>query len=384
MFDFMEFFAGGGMVRAGLGSNWNCVFANDFDFKKSVTYKKNWGDKGEMFVGDVRNIDSKSLPNASLAWASFPCQDLSLAGGGAGLKGERSGTFYPFWDIMTDLSSENRAPKVIAIENVVGTLTSHSGQDFSSICEAFVSLNFKFGVIVIDASLFVPQSRPRMFILGVRADVPIDQSLLAPEPMFPFHTSAVRRACEKLSRKSKQNLVWWNIPTPEIRKVTFSDLIEDYPESVQWHSPEETSSLISMMSPVNKAKVEAAKRAGRKMVGTIYKRTRLEKGNRVQRAEVRFDEIAGCLRTPTGGSSRQSIILVDGPKIKSRLISSRETARLMGLPDTYRIPDRYNEAYHLAGDGVAVPVVRYLAEHVFEPVISGRLPNENKIKENAA
>ena len=107
------------------------------------------------------------------------------------------------------------------------------------------------------------------------------------------------------------------------------------------------------------------------MVGTVYKRTRFDaEGNKVQRAEVRFDDIAGCLRTPGGGSSRQLILVVDGSEVRSRLISSRETARLMGLPDTYALPENYNEAYHLTGDGVVVPVVRHLASQIFEPVLS--------------
>ena len=107
------------------------------------------------------------------------------------------------------------------------------------------------------------------------------------------------------------------------------------------------------------------------MVGAIYKRTRKdENGFKVQRAEIRFDDVAGCLRTPAGGSSRQLIMVVDGAKVKSRLISSRETARLMGLPDEYELPENYNEAYHLTGDGVVVPVVRYLAAHIFEPILT--------------
>ena len=85
--------------------------------------------------------------------------------------------------------------------------------------------------------------------------------------------------------------------------------------------------------------------------------------------------MSGCLRTPAGGSSRQVILVVDGPCVKARLISGRETARLMGLPDTYELPKNYNEAYHLTGDGVVVPVVRHLAEHIFEPVLDSIQPH---------
>ena len=58
---FYEFFAGGGMARAGLGSSWKCLFANDFDGKKALTYQNNWGTQGELFVGDIRNIQVGDL-----------------------------------------------------------------------------------------------------------------------------------------------------------------------------------------------------------------------------------------------------------------------------------------------------------------------------------
>jgi DNA (cytosine-5)-methyltransferase 1 len=126
------------------------------------------------------------------------------------------------------------------------------------------------------------------------------------------------------------------------------------------------------MSPIHRRKVELAKSAGGRVFGAIYKRTRREGGGgRVQRAEVRFDGVSGCLRTPAGGSSRQSILVVEGDQVRSRLLSPREAARLMGLPDSYRLPENYNEAYRLAGDGVVVPVVRFLAAHLLEPLLGG-------------
>ena len=223
---------------------------------------------------------------------------------------------------------------------------------------------------MINADLFVPQSRPRLFIIGARSDIAIAPELVSPEPLEPFHTRGLRRAVAGLPAGVLEHLIWWNVPTPERRVSTFADLIEEQPDSVSWHTQAETQKLLDMMSPVNLAKVEAAKRAGRRMVGGVYKRTRFDKsGAKVQRAEVRFDDVAGCLRTPAGGSSRQTILVVDGHRIRSRLISARETARLMGLSDDYVLPSRYNEAYHLTGDGVAAPVVRHLAQHILEPLL---------------
>lgn len=371
---FYEFFAGAGMARAGLGAGWKCLFANDLDTKKGLTYQANWGTGGELTIGDVCKVKVADLPGqADLVWGSFPCQDLSLAGGGAGLKGERSGTFYPFWNVVRGLIKAGRGPKLIALENVLGTLTSHGGKDFEAICKTFADAGYRYGALVINASLFVPQSRPRLFVIGVREDVEIDPALLSPGPIAPFHTAALQRAFERVGKAPLKRMVWWNVPAPPHRNDTFADLIEENPESVSWHSDAERDQVVAKMSPVNRAKLEAAKRAGRRMVGGIYKRTRLdEKGVKVQRAEVRFDDVAGCLRTPAGGSSRQVIMVVDGKKVRTRLISSRETSRLMGLPDDYKLPKNYNEAYHLTGDGVVVHVVRHLAEHIFEPLLAPR------------
>ncbi len=377
MAKFYEFFAGAGMARYGLGGGWTCLFANDFDFKKGANYRKNHG-AGAFFPGDIRNVQLENLPDvADLVWGSFPCQDLSLAGGGAGLKGERSGTFYPFWDIIHALKIDGRAPKVIALENVCGTLTSHGGRDFAAICETFANAGYRHGSLVINADLFVPQSRPRLFMIGLREDLDLDPALLAPGPLDPFHSRGLRRAIESLPQAAQDKLVWWNLPTPERRVRTFAHEIEENPDSVAWHTPQETAQLLAKMSPINLAKVEVAKRADRRMVGGVYKRTRLnEAGIKVQRAEVRFDDVAGCLRTPAGGSSRQVILVVEGSRVRSRLISSRETARLMGLPESYQLPANYNEAYHLTGDGVVVPVVRHLAAHLFEPLLASRLAGE--------
>lgn len=366
---FYEFFAGGGMVRAGLSSGWSCRFANDFDAKKGEAYCDNWGD-GEMVVDDIRNLSPDDMDGTpDLAWGSFPCQDLSLAGGGAGLKGDRSGTFYPFISIMKELQDRDRAPSIIALENVVGTLTSHKGKDFQAICDALDELGYRYGALVADASLFVPQSRPRLFVIAVKSDVTLPDGITGDGPEQPWHTAALRRAMTNLSDDQQDNWIWWSMPEPSERETDFCDLIEDKPKSVDWHTASETTALLSMMSEVNLAKVETAKAAKQKMVGAIYKRTRWEHGIKVQRAEIRFDDIAGCLRTPAGGSSRQLIMTVHGSKIRSRLISTRETARLMGLPDTYKLPEKYNQAYHLTGDGVAVPVVRHIAENIFEPIV---------------
>jgi DNA (cytosine-5)-methyltransferase 1 len=157
---------------------------------------------------------------------------------------------------------------------------------------------------------------------------------------------------------------WWRLPAPKPGRHSLSEIIEDVPTLVEWHTSDQTQALLDMMSETNREKIDEALRLGNRHVGFLYKRIR----NDVQRAEVRFDGIAGCLRTPQGGSSRQTVVIVENGRVRTRLLSPREAARLMGAPDSFVLPDRYNDAYKAMGDGVVVPVVTWLSEHLLQPL----------------
>ncbi|MFC0633100.1 DNA cytosine methyltransferase [Brevundimonas balnearis] len=369
-----EFFAGGGMVRAGLGDAWRCVFANDIDPKKAETYRANWGDGAELHVGDIHGIEVARLPGvADLMWGSFPCQDLSLAGAGAGLAGQRSGAFHGFWRLVDGLIGEGRAPRIVAVENVCGTLTSRGGADFGVICRAFVDSGYRVGALVINADLFVPQSRPRLFVIGVREDA--DWRMAdAGGPEAPFHTPALVRAVAGLPQSLRERMAWWRVAPPSDPVAPLVELIEEVREPALWHSQARTKAILDLMAPSHLEQVRAALAKPQRTVGAVYRRTRPDgRGGRIQRAEVRFDGRAGCLRTPAGGSSRQVLMVVEQQRVRTRLMTPRETARLMGLGDDFVLPRSATDAYHVTGDGVAVPVVRHLARALFEPLLKARL-----------
>ncbi|WP_420470583.1 DNA cytosine methyltransferase [Brevundimonas sp. FT23042] len=371
-FEAYEFFAGGGMLRAGLGDNWTCTFANDIDPQKAAFYRANWGGE-ELAVGDIGAITAADLPGqADLMWGSFPCQDLSLAGNGAGLGGARSGTFHAFWGLANELLREGRGPTIVAIENVCGALTSRGGRDFETLCRTWAEAGYAFGALVINADRFLPQSRPRLFVVGVRGDVEIDPALLANGPERPFHPDNLRRAVARLPADLRERTLWWRLPEPEAAPASLAELTETDGPHLEWHNQAQTARLLEMMSPVNRAKVEAVRTAADRQVGALFRRTRTDAaGRKVQRAEVRFD-MAGCLRTPGGGSSRQTLVIVEHGRVRSRLMTARETARLMGLADSYTLPGSYSAACKLTGDGVAAPVVRHLARSLFEPLARAR------------
>lgn len=366
-----EFFAGGGMARAGLGPGWSCAFANDLDPAKCRTYRANWDGGPELVEGDIHDIGVSDLPGtADLMWGSFPCQDLSLAGAGAGLVGGRSGAFHGFWRLVQGLVAQGRGPRVVAIENVCGTLTSRAGADFAVICTAFAAAGYRWGALVVDAEPFLPQSRPRLFVIGTRTgDV---AALSSPSPLDPFHPPSLRRAEAGLPPAVREAGAWWRLPCPTPRSIVLADLLEPDAD-VTWRSDAQTAALIGLMAPLHRQRVDAALRSGDRAVGSVFRRTRPDgREGRVQRAEVRFDGVAGCLRTPAGGSSRQILLVADQGRVRTRLITPRETARLMGLGDDYILPARDSEAYHVTGDGVAAPVVAHLARHLIEPLLGVR------------
>lgn len=359
---FCEFFAGGGLARLGLGSNWRCAFANDLDPQKVAHYRAVFGD-AEIVEGDVCAVNADALPrNADLAWASFPCQDLSLAGARKGLSAPRSGAFWGFWRLIEALGPA--APKIIALENVHGLLTTHGGEDFSALVSVLQSAGYFTGAVTIDAASFLPQSRQRVFVVATKIKPP---AALCGAGPGPFHSPTLVAAVEALSAKSKQAWVWWRLEAPNPRNTTLADLLEP-DHAVEWRSAADTARLVSLMSPRQQTQLQALRASGARRIGAAFRRMRTENGAKVQRVEARFDGLAGCLRTPAGGSSRQTLLVVDAGQVRSRLLSPRECARLMGVDDDYSLPRSTSAALHLMGDAVAVPVVRWLSEQVLSPL----------------
>lgn len=357
----LDFFAGSGLVTEGLKDTFKVTFANDICPKKCAVYRANFGND-HLVESSIENVHGDELPVADLAWASFPCQDLSLAGNMGGLdKGTRSGLFWEWVRILSEIDFENRPP-VLCAENVIGFLVAEDGRQFASAYSALRELGYRLGAFVLDAAHFLPHSRPRSFIVAVREDWPVDQRLVSDSAELHIHTRSVLTAA---SAVNDSDWVWWRLPPMPKSKKALLDIVE---RDAPIDAPESTDYLLSMLSPLNKRKVETAASLKRYFVGTGYKRVRVEDGVRRQRLEVRFDGMAGCLRTPEGGSSRQIMVILDRGRVFTRLLTVRETARLMGAPDSFRLPGSYNDGYRAMGDAVAVPVTRWLSQNLLAPL----------------
>jgi DNA (cytosine-5)-methyltransferase 1 len=361
---FAEFFAGIGLVRAGLEAReWRIALANDIDPEKHEMYQGHFKDAEEHFVlGDIHNLEVKGLPPVTLATASFPCKDLSLAGSREGLDGVHSSAFWGFIQVLERLG-QNRPPLVM-LENVVGFLSANKGGDFEQALLALNRLGYRVDTFIIDAIDFVPQSRERLFVIGLADDIFPAQNL--DEVIFGLQSRLRPKALISFILKHPQ--IRWNIrrlpPLPE-REQFLEDIIEDLPENDPlWWSAKRAEYLLNQMSPRHRAIADEMIAGNRWSYGTVFRRMR--KGQST--AELRTDGIAGCLRTPAGGSAKQILFKAGFGKYFARLLTPRECARLMGIGE-YTITVPFDQALLGFGDAVCVPVISWIAENYFNVVI---------------
>lgn len=357
-----EFFAGIGLMRIGLEqAGWNIVWANDIDEDKMRMYQGHFTNDDACFhLGDVHALDPNNIPTVSLATASFPCNDLSLAGARRGLAGQHSGAFWGFVDSLKGMG--RRRPSLVMLENVAGFLTSHDGNDFRDACLALNELDYAVDAFILDAALFVPQSRQRLFLIGKR-DTRTDDCI-ADTPLF-YQSQCRPRALADF-------IVWnpdirWSIRSlpPIIKaKIFLQDILENLPpNSTYWWSKERAEYLLNQMSDKHRAIADKMIAGKKQSCGTVFRRIRHGKSM----AELRTDGVAGCLRTPRGGSGRQILFVAGQGRYAVRLLTPRECARLMGA-DAFRITVSLNQALFGFGDAVCVPVIRWIAENYLTPV----------------
>jgi len=349
-------------MRMGLDNEgWITVWANDLDEKKWEMYRANFNCREcEFVLDDVHKLAGKDIPEIELATASFPCNDLSLAGARHGLAGTQSSAFWGFVETIKGMGAHR--PPLILLENVPGFLTSNDGNDFRDALLALNELGYAVDAFIIDAARFVPQSRQRLFVVGskakpnrMRETAPrLLQSDLRPPALaeFIFMSPEIGWAIRNLP------------PMPQSSK-RLAEIIEEVPlNSELWWSNERCEYLLNQMSDRHRA--EAARMiAGSKLsYGTVFRRVRHGRSM----GELRTDGIAGCLRTPRGGSGRQILFCAGKGSYRVRLLTPRECARLMGA-DEYRIKVPPNQALFGFGDAVCVPVIQWIARNYLNPAL---------------
>lgn len=368
-----EFFAGIGLMRAGLEqAGWRVQFANDIDERKFSMYRRRFPDADQHYtLGDIHRVDVSQIPDATLFTASFPCTDLSLAGGRGGVYHVESGAVWGFFRVIEGLVPERR-PKLVLLENVPGLLTSNKGSDFREVLLRLNALGYAADVFMLDAAHFVPQSRLRLFVAGVcdTLDAADERDTSPPEESDTRPPALIRYI------QSHPEIRWCtrSLPRPPRCEIRLEEILDDLPhDDPRWWSDERASYLLSQMSPRHRRLAEAMMARQTWSYGTAFRRMRLDKatGKARSMAELRVDGLAGCLRTPKGGSAKQILFKAGFGEYHARLLTPREAARLMGADD-YPLPDSLDQALFGLGDAVVVPVVAWIAEHCLNPLVTQR------------
>jgi len=360
----LEFFAGIGLARIGLeAAGFRVTWANDFDPDEKAMYEAQFEDAGDhvFALGDIGKITADELPrDAALAWASSPCTDLSLAGGRAGLAGNQSGTFWHFVRLLEEL--EDGRPQIAVLENVTGLATSHGGDDLIAAIKAFNRLGYSVDALAIDARRSLPQSRPRLFLVGAQ-NPPAD----SPERDFELRPDWLQWIYDDSSLQTHRAPLPLP-PAPRIdglhRSIEILSTDDD-----RWWSDQRRKSFVASLSPVQRERLDVLKSEKGTKYRTAYRRTR----GGIPVWEMRPDDISGCLRTARGGSSKQAVVKLGDGRIQIRWMTPLEYARLMGVENYDLSKARTNQALFGFGDAVAVPAVTWLAENYLLPLLRGQL-----------
>ncbi|MDR1546660.1 MAG: DNA cytosine methyltransferase [Deltaproteobacteria bacterium] len=355
---FLEFFSGSGLVSHALARHFSLLWANDICPKKALVFCGNH-EREKFHRGSITAVSGLDLPPAALSWASFPCQDLSVAGKAGGLQASRSGLVWEWLRVMDEMPAP--APVLVA-ENVVGLVSRQGGRQYRQLHAALAERGYRVGAFVLDAVRWLPQSRPRIFIVAARQTVKTPPELLDAGPNW-LHSKAVVAAARGLD-----DWLWWKMPEPRPRSLSLSEVVD-------WDAPCFDDAAAQKTLALIPASHWRRFLASGLQAAPGYKRIRQKR----QVLELRFDDVAGCLRTPQGGSSRQYLVIREADGARVRLLTVDEIARLMGAPASYKLPGGYNDVYKAMGDAAAVPVVAYLARHLLSKLAAALSSEERAL-----
>jgi DNA (cytosine-5)-methyltransferase 1 len=283
------------------------------------------------------------------------------------IDGDHSSAFWGFIQILK--AQGESAPPLVLVENVPGWLYSNQGMDFRVTVQALNKRGYACDVFVVDALRFTPQSRLRVFLVGTKLPV-----------SYTTVELILTRPKSLLSDRLKKNIIankdlrWFynEIPEPPLLKSAgLAKIVELMSDSdSRWWPDDEVKRHLAMMKESHYERVKQLAQGEQFAYRTFFRRRR--EGQ--QRAEVRSDDLSGCLRTAVGGSGKQFLIRAGKGAVKMRVMTPREYARLQGVPDEYPITANGVQALTGFGDAVCVPVISWIAKYILNPLAENGSP----------
>jgi DNA (cytosine-5)-methyltransferase 1 len=329
-FDFIDLFAGiGGLRKAFEQVGGRCVYTSEWDSYAQKTYAENFRDRHPI-AGDITQVDAADIPDHDVLLAGFPCQPFSIAGVSKknalgkkhGFACETQGTL--FFDVARIIKAKR--PRAFLLENVKNLVSHDKGRTFDVIRRTLTEdLGYHIHYRVIDGAHFVPQHRERILIVGFREPAAFDFDAL-PLPPKGTHTlkDILHRTdgCEPVLQWDEGR--FFDHKKKKVQdKYTLTDnlwlYLQNYAEK---HRLKGNGFGFGLVKPTDVTRTLSAR---------YYK----------------------------DGSE---ILVYQGTRKNPRRLTPRECARLMGYPDTFRIPVSDTRAYQLFSQAAVVPMVEYAAK----------------------
>ncbi len=303
--NFIDLFCGIGGFRLSLESfGAKCIYSIDIDRHASKVYQKNFGNNPQ---GDITKVQAENIPAHDILCAGFPCQAFSISGKQKGFQDTRGTLFFDIVRIV-----KYHEPKVILLENVRNLKIHDKGNTYKTIVSHLKNLNYNIYTKVLNSNKYgVAQSRSRIYFVCIRKD--IDNQT--------FH-----------------------FPEEQVFNITINDILlndaEDFVINKEFKLDEEK------IQECSKHKFQKPVRVGIINKGGQGDRVYLSNGHAI------------TLSASSGGTgSKTGLYLING---KIRKLHPRETARLMGFPDSFEYDSSVNQAHKQFGNSVVVNVLQYI------------------------
>lgn len=305
---FIDLFAGIGGFRIAMeASGLNCVFSSEWDKYSQLTYNTNFQ---ENPAGDITKINEKDIPQHDILCAGFPCQAFSISGKQKGFEDTRGTLFFDICRI-----AKEKKPKVLFLENVKNLKRHNKGETFKRIVQSLDDLGYNVFSDILKASYYgVPTARERVYFVCFRKDLGITNF------EFPKPTNEKIYLKDKLERNK-------DLSDYEIKR-----------SDIKIYKAEEQPPQLRPLQ-----------------IGTINAGGQGERIYSVNGHAITLSAYGG------GAASKTGAYLINE---KVRKLTERECARVMGFPDTFKIPVSKAQAYKQFGNSVVVPVLKKIAEQI--------------------
>lgn len=322
---FIDLFCGVGGIRLGMEEQgFECVMSSDINPECQRTYKENFG---ELPLGDITQIDEKTVPEHDILCAGFPCQPFSISGRQKGFDDTRGTLFFEICRILNE-----KKPSVVFLENVKHLVHHDHGKTLAVILEKLEELGYRVAWKVLNGCDYgVPQNRERIIIIGSLRGT------------FDF---------EKLQT---------------IKRGRLLDYLDKQGE-FEYLSPEEYTLLENPKQQPGSGLIFAGYR--NKSIRKVGVRPGTEHLSRVHKQPNRIYSVYGIHPTlPSQETSGRYFILTEDNRV--RKLTLNECWRIMGFPENYTRVSATGEQYKQLGNSVCVPMVAAVAAEINEQFFKG-------------